>query len=154
VGNQDNTVSATRHIEEGGRRFMGVFTTVGLGVEDLARSETFYVTGLGFAVDSRPTDDLIYLATGQTRIALYPADQLASYAGIERRRAGGFVLAMNVSSAAEVSRTLDRATLNGGTVIRKPAKMQWGGFACTLVDPDGHLWEIAWSERSQSTAKS
>ena len=133
---------------------MGAFTTVGLGVEDLARSETFYVTGLGFAVDSKPTDDLIYLATGQTRIALYPADQLASYAGIERRRAGGIVLAMNVSSAAEVSRTLDRAVLNGGSVVREPARMKWGGFACTLLDPDGHLWEIAWSQRDHSAAKS
>ena len=133
---------------------MCTFTTVGLGVEDLARSETFYVTGLGFAVDSRPTDDLIYLATGQTRIALYPADQLASYAGVERRPAGGVVLAMNVSSAAEVSRILERARLNGGSVVREPAQMPWGGVAGTLLDPDGHLWEIAWSQRDQSTAKS
>ena len=133
---------------------MGTFTTVGLGVEDLALSERFYVKGLGFVVDSRPTDNLVYLATGQTRIALYPADQLASYAGVERRPAGGIVLALNVSSAAEVTEVLDRAFQNGGTAVREPSKMTWGGFAGTLHDPDGHVWEIVWSDRDQSVAKS
>jgi predicted lactoylglutathione lyase len=133
---------------------MGTFTTVGLGVNDLTVSTRFYVTGLGFEVDSRPADHLIYLATGQTRIALYPADQLARYAGVELRPAGGIVLALNVRSEAEVTGTVDRALLNGGSLAQGPAPTQWGGFAGTVFDPDGHVWEIVWSQRDQSVAKS
>ena len=58
------------------------FSTVALGVADLERSIAFYTDGIGFAIASRPQPDLVYLASGETRIALHPADQLAAYAGV------------------------------------------------------------------------
>lgn len=121
------------------------FSTVALGVSDLVVSERFYVDGLGFAVDSRPQADLVYLASGETRIALYPADRLAEYVGAEARAAGGVVLSLNLSSAAEVDASMQRALSHGGTGLREPGTMDWDGYAATLKDPDGHTWELVWA---------
>lgn len=118
------------------------FSTVALGVADLAVAERFCVEGLGLAVHSRPQPDLVYLASGETRIALYPSDALAEYAGIAARPAGGVVLSLNLDSAAEVDQVYARCVEYGGSALRAPGPMDWGGHAGTVQDPDGHLWEI------------
>ena len=118
------------------------FSTVALGVSDLLVAERFYVQGLGFAVDSRPQADLVYLASGETRIALYPADRLAEYVGAKTRAPGGVVLSLNLSSEAEVDSSMQHALAHGGTGLREPGTMDWGGYAATLKDPDGHMWEL------------
>jgi uncharacterized glyoxalase superfamily protein PhnB len=118
------------------------FSTVALGVADPATAEGFYCDGLGFAVDSRPRPDLVYLASGETRIALYPARALAMYAGVDARPAGGVVLSVNVESAAEVDRLIGRCLDHGATEARAPGPMDWGGYAGCVQDPDGHVWEI------------
>lgn len=130
------------------------FSTVALGVAEPAASERFYVQGLGFAVDSRPLAGLVYLASGPTRIALYPADRLATYAGTEARPAGGVVLALNLGDEAEVDRRFAAACAAGGTGLRPPGRLDWGGWGATLADPDGHVWELVCPGDAQSTAKS
>ena len=121
------------------------FSTVALGVADLERSIAFYTDGIGFAIASRPQPDLVYLASGETRIALYPADQLAAYAGVEAAPPGGVVLSLNLSSAAEVDAVIARAVSSGGVELRQPGANDWGGHAGSVKDPDGHLWELVWS---------
>jgi predicted lactoylglutathione lyase len=118
------------------------FSTVALGVADLGAAERFYAEGLGLAIDSRPQPDLVYLASGETRIALYPAKALADYAGVVERPAGGVVLSLNVESPEEVEAILDRCVRAGGELIRPGGHMEWGGHAGTVADPDGHVWEI------------
>jgi predicted lactoylglutathione lyase len=118
------------------------FSTVALGVGDLDRSLEFYLSGLGFEVESRPREDLPYLATGETRIALYPASKLADYAGVPTLEPGGVVLSLNVGSAADVDAVVARCTDHRGTGLRAPGRMDWGGYAGTVRDPDGYVWEI------------
>lgn len=118
------------------------FSTVALAVEDLDRSLAFYTQGFGFTVDSRPQEDLVYLASGETRLALYPAGKLASYAGTGATPPGGVVLSLNLGSAAEVDGTMARCLEHGGHPLRAAGPMDWGGYAATLRDPDGHVWEI------------
>lgn len=121
------------------------FSTVALGVADLERSERFYVEGLGFAVDSRPQTDLVYLASGETRIALYPATKLASYTGADTSPPGGIVLSLNLNSRNEVDGLVTRCLDRGGSALRAPGSMSWGGYAATLRDPDGHVWEVVFA---------
>jgi len=130
------------------------FSTVALGVADPAASERFYVEGLGLPVDSRPLPGLVYLASGATRIALYPAERLAEYAAVEARPAGGTVLALNFDSAEAVDRCFARACAVGGTPLREARRMDWGGWAATLRDPDGHVFELVFAPDDQSPAKS
>jgi predicted lactoylglutathione lyase len=118
------------------------FSTVALGVENLERALRFYLEGLGFAVDSRPQDDLVYLASGETRLALYPAAALADYAGVKPSPAGAVILSLNVDESAEVDEITARCLARGGATLRTPGPMSWGGYASTLRDPDGHCWEI------------
>ena len=33
--------------------------------------------------------------------------------------------------------------LAGAMILRAPGRMDWGGFAGSFRDPDGHVWEIA-----------
>lgn len=130
------------------------FSTVALGVADPAASELFYVEGLGFSVDSRPLPGLVYLASGTTRIALYPADRLAEYAGVPARPPGGVVLALNFDSAAEVDRRFAQACARGAVSLRAPGRRDWGGWAATVLDPDGHVFELVFAPDDQSAAKS
>ena len=118
------------------------FSTVALGVEDLDRSIEFYVDGLGLAIHSRPQPDLVYLSSGETRIALYPAEELAAYAGVPVCAPGGVVLSLNVEPATVVDELIARCLDHGGSAIREAAPMDWGGYAGTVSDPDGHVWEI------------
>ena len=118
------------------------FSTVGLGVDDLERALEFYLEGLGFRVDSRPQKDLVYLASGETRIALYPATALAEYAGVAPAPAGRVILSLNVETCADVDEITDRGLDHGGNTLRPAGPMDWGGYASTLADPDGHVWEI------------
>jgi predicted lactoylglutathione lyase len=121
------------------------FSTIALGVSDLVRALAFYTDGLGFGIDSRPQPGLIYLATGETRIALFPSEQLAEYAGVPAAPPAGVVLSMNVESAVQVDAFVERALEHGGSGLRPPAEMDWGGYAATVRDPDGHVWEIVWA---------
>jgi catechol 2,3-dioxygenase-like lactoylglutathione lyase family enzyme len=130
------------------------FSTVALGVADPADAERFCVEGLGLSVDARPLPDLVYLASGPTRIALYPARELAEYAGTALRPAGGVLLALNLDSSTEVDARFERALARGATPLRRPQRTDWGGYVATLADPDGHVWELVWSERDQSAANS
>lgn len=129
-----------------------IFSTVGLGVTDPARALTFYTQGLGFEVQCRPLEGLVYLATGPTRLALYPVDQLARYAGAALQPGSGVVLGLNLDTHELVDLVFARACAQGGTGLRPPAVMDWGGYAGTVADPDAHVWEIACS--GQSVAKS
>ena len=121
------------------------FSTVALGVSDLSRSIEFYVEGLGFAIDSRPQPELVYLASGPTRIALYPAGELATYAGVPESPSGGFALSLNTDSAAEADAVIAKCLDHGGSALREAGPMDWGGHAGTVRDPDGHVWEIVWA---------
>ena len=122
------------------------FSTVALGVRDLLAAERFYRDGLGFEIASRPQPDLLYLASGETRIALYPAPKLADYAGGAETTPGGVVLSLNLATADEVNLVLERALAAGGRALRTPTRMEWGGYAGTVADPDGHVWELVWAE--------
>ena len=38
--------------------------------------------------------------------------------------------------------TVERCLEHGGHPLRAPGPMVWGGYAATLRDPDGHVWEV------------
>jgi catechol 2,3-dioxygenase-like lactoylglutathione lyase family enzyme len=130
------------------------FSTVALGVADPEVAARFYTEGLGLTVHSRPLPDLVYLSSGPTRIALYPADRLARYAGTEPRAAGGVVLSMDFDTSDAVDRAFEKSCAAGGTALRTPTRMDWGGWAGVVRDPDGHVVELACAPGDQSTAKS
>lgn len=120
---------------------------VTLAVDDLARSEAFY-SGLGWRRAESSIDGVIvwYDVGGGTYLGLFGRQELADDAALasaERGPFGGFTLAINVASPAEVDAALAAAVAAGGTMV-KPGKLaEWGGYSGYVADPDGHLWEVA-----------
>ena len=124
-------------------------SVVTLGVADMERSERFYMDGLGLE-HARPPKGVIYFRLAGARLALFPRDELALYAGVEPAPPGGFsgtTLSCNVASRAEVDALTARAEAAGATVVRAPETVGWGGYCSWIADPDGHLWEIVWNPK-------
>ena len=115
-----------------------------LGVRDLAASVKFYETGLGLPRMQSPPEVAFFTLNG-TWLGLYNRDALAADAGVSADGSGyeSFSLAHNVESESEVDEIIQQAVAAGATLVKKPAKVFWGGYSGYFSDPDGHLWEIA-----------
>lgn len=122
---------------------------VTLGVQDLARSYRFYHDGLGFPTPSQPEQGIVFFQTQGTCLALYPYDALADDVapGLPKTRAPftGITLAHNTRTKDEVDQVLALAQQAGGTLVKPAQLASWGGYSGYFADPDGYLWEVAWS---------
>jgi len=54
-------------------------------------------------------------------------------------------MAINLASEGEVDAFLDRVRGLGGTIVKEPQKVFWGGYSSYFKDFDGHLWEVAFN---------
>lgn len=118
-----------------------------LGVRDLERSVRFYRDGLGFPLSSASQEGVAFFQTGGTVLALFARHELAADAQIADDGAGfgGFSLAHNVPSKAEVQATLAQAAAAGAKVVKPAQDVFWGGYNGYFTDPDGFLWEVAYN---------
>lgn len=121
-----------------------------LGVSDLDRSYSFYHHGLGFPTTRKPETGIIFFQMGGTCLALYPADKLAEDVSPgfpnERSKFPGITLAHNTRSKDEVGVILDLAQRSGGKIEKPAQDVIWGGYSGYFSDPDGYLWEVAYSK--------
>ena len=128
---------------------LGAISVVTLGVADIARSERFYIEGLGLE-HARPPKGVVYFRLSGALLALYPRDRLARYAGVEPTPAGGFggvTLSCNVESRGAVDALAARARAAGATIVKGPEDVSWGGYCAWVADPDGYLWELVWNPK-------
>ena len=116
-----------------------------LGVRDLARSVAFY-EALGF-VRQNSDENVAFFALNGTWLGLYGYEALAKDAQVEPDGGGfgGFTLAHNLHSEAEVDTLFAEALAAGAVATKPPQKVFWGGYSGYFKDPDGHLWEIAYN---------
>ncbi|OIQ06901.1 MAG: glyoxalase, partial [Rhodobacteraceae bacterium CG2_30_10_405] len=56
---------------------------------------------------------------------------------------GAITLAQNFATEAEVDAAYAQALAAGGTALKAPVKVLWGGYSGYWADPDGHVWELA-----------
>lgn len=115
-----------------------------LGVRDLEASIEFYEKGLGLPRMESPPEVAFFTLNG-TWLGLYGRDALAGDAQVSAEGSGfaGVALAHNVHSEGEVHEVVDQAVAAGGTLVKQPQKVFWGGYSGYFADPDGHLWEVA-----------
>jgi catechol 2,3-dioxygenase-like lactoylglutathione lyase family enzyme len=138
-----------------------------LGVEDMARAVRFYRDGLGLPTSAKETDPIAFFKTSGVCLALYPNDKLAedvygsagsvappeysdSKGGANRSgeplSASGITLAHNTRTQEEVDQLLAQAEAAGGKIEKSAQDTFWGGYSGYFSDPDGHLWEVAFSK--------
>lgn len=119
-------------------------TSIMIGVEDLARSKTFYGEGLGCTIDQDyPQFVLLNLGDGSSSLALYEREA-AQDAGVSSEGSGfrGVSFHFIVRSTEEVDEVMADAAAAGGSVVREATASEWGCFGY-FGDPDGYLWKVA-----------
>jgi predicted lactoylglutathione lyase len=120
-------------------------TAIMLGVEDIARSKTFYGEGLGCTIDQDfPHFVSFNLGVSSSSLALYQREAAAQDAGVSSEGSGfrGVSFHFIVPSRQAVDEVMSNAVAAGGDVVKEAAATQWGYFEY-FSDPDGYLWKVA-----------
>lgn len=118
-------------------------TLITLGVADLAAAKAFYGR-LGWREHGANAGVAFYQMHGAV-LALFGRDDLAKDQGREGARlgTGAVTLAQNFATEAEVDAAFAAALAAGGTALKAPETVFWGGYSGYWADPDGHVWEVA-----------
>ncbi len=119
-----------------------VFAWCVLYVDDVATSSGFYQSAFGFSVRFITEEgDYGELETGQTALALCSRQLAAESTGLQL---DGRNPMSNVTFIVEdVQLAWDRALTNGAVPQQAPITKPWGQVSAYLLDPDGHLVELA-----------
>ena len=124
-----------------------------LGVDNLERALRFYRDGLGLQTpgivgqEFEHGEVVFFDLAGGLKLALFSRVNIAHDAGIPLQAGGtgGFTLAHNVASEAEVDSVMAEAGQAGATIVKAACETFYGGYAGIFQDPDGHLWEVAYN---------
>jgi catechol 2,3-dioxygenase-like lactoylglutathione lyase family enzyme len=129
-------------------------SVITLGVSDLPRSFLFYKEGLGFPTKMTPDGGIVLFATSGTRLFLYPYGKLAEDAGLKvsqnennKEKFPGFTFGHCVRKKEDVNAILSQAEKAGGRIVKVAKATSWGGYSGYFADPDGYLWEVAYSDQ-------
>ena len=121
-----------------------------LGVANLERSYEFYHKALGFPTSGSSQAGIIFFRLRGVCLALYPKNALAEDANhsplSERSGFSGITLAHNTKEKSEVDKILKIAEQAGATIVKPAQATFWGGYSGYFTDPDGHYWEVAYSD--------
>jgi uncharacterized glyoxalase superfamily protein PhnB len=114
-----------------------------LGVADLATARDFYAA-LGWVEADGSPGAAFFQMQGQV-LGLFGRADLASDQGRAGAAlgTGSATLAQNFASVAEVDAAFAAALAAGGTALKSPEKVFWGGYSGYWADLDGHVWEMA-----------
>ena len=128
-------------------------TIITLGVKDLTEARKFYQQGLGLPTKDPEDSPIVFFNTSGTRIALYPLEKLSEDINPncppQGSGFGGITLAHNVRQKQDVDQLLSQAVRAGATLLKPAQDTFWGGYSGYFSDPDGYVWEVAWSENFQ-----
>jgi len=128
-------------------------TLITLAVDDLERSVAFYRDGLGLPTKGIVGAELengavaFFGLQSGVKLALWPRTSLAADSTVPLlgRSSTEFSLAHNVDSTADVDAVMAQAVEAGATVVKPAQATLYGGYAGYFLDPDGHLWEVAFN---------
>ncbi len=119
-------------------------TLITLGVADLPAARAFYER-LGWQEHGESQEGVAFFQINGMALALFGRADLAKDQGREGATlgTGAVTLAQNFGTEAEVEDAFAQALAAGGTALKAPEKVFWGGYSGYWADPDGHVWEVA-----------
>lgn len=119
-------------------------TLITLGVRDLKAARAFYAR-LGWIEHGQSQDGVAFFQMNGAVLGLFGLTDLAADQGRPGAAlgTGAITLAQNFPTAAEVDAAFTTALAAGGTALKAPEKVFWGGYSGYWSDPDGHVWEVA-----------
>jgi len=130
-------------------------TLLTIGVDNLQRALTFYRDGLGLPTKGIVGQEFEHGAVvffdlqSGLKLALWERRNIAHDAGLPQSGRGPteFTIAHNVQTRTEVDVVMAQAATAGATIVKTAAETFWGGYTGYFLDPDEHLWEVAWNPR-------
>ncbi len=138
---------------------MNKISCICLGVKDMEKAIVFYRDILGFKTEETANNPpVIFFDTPGTKLELYPLDLLAKDIDAENppnigNGFGGITLAYNVATKQEVDATIALVKSAGGTIVKEPQDVFWGGYHAYFTDLDGYYWEVAFGPSFQYDEK-
>ncbi|MEX0647441.1 MAG: VOC family protein [Balneolaceae bacterium] len=123
-----------------------------LPVKNPEHSLAFYRDGLGLET-SGIEEGIISLEIANLSLFLIEKNEFEKYSKAGNLfahlpgKAVECILSCALDSKEEVDEILKKAEANGGSIPNPPADEPWG-YTGYFRDPDGHLWEIVWSKKS------
>jgi uncharacterized glyoxalase superfamily protein PhnB len=119
-------------------------TLITLGVANLAASRAFYAR-LGWVEHKESQEGVAFFQMNGAALALFGAADLAADQGRPGATlgTGAITLAQNFATEAEVDAAYAAAITAGGSALKAPEKVFWGGYSGYWADRDGHVWEVA-----------
>ena len=119
-------------------------TLITLGVADLAAARAFYAR-LGWQEHGKSQPGIAFFQLHGQALALFGRDALAADQGRPGATlgSGAVTLCQNFTTEAEVDAAFTAALAAGGTALKAPEKVFWGGYSGYWADADGHVWEVA-----------
>jgi catechol 2,3-dioxygenase-like lactoylglutathione lyase family enzyme len=122
-----------------------------LGVQDMDRSKRFYTEGLGWKVQNDYGISVFFVPHGGSLVGFYGRDGLAASVGVNPESSGfsGLVFTHVVRSEERVNTIMAEAEAAGATILKPAATKQWGGYGGSFADPDGYVWDIAYSAQGK-----
>lgn len=119
-------------------------TLITLGVSDLPAARAFY-RRLGWVEHGASQDGVAFYQMLGAVLGLFGRSDLAADQGRPDSKlgTGAVTLAQNFATEAEVDAAYATALAAGGTGLKAPEKVFWGGYSGYWSDPDGHVWEVA-----------
>ena len=119
-------------------------TLITLGVANLAAARAFY-TRLGWQAHGESQKTVVFFQMHGAVLGLFPLTELAKDQGRPDTPlgTGAMTLAQNFATEAEVDAAFAAALAAGGTALKAPEKVFWGGYSGYWADLDGHVWEVA-----------
>ena len=124
-----------------------------LVVADLDRAKAFYA-GLGFGFDEQFSDEnaASVVIGEQITVMLLTRERFADFVpGTvgDPAQATTAINALSADSRGEADDLLARALASGGKPWQ-PAQDHGFMYGTSFTDPDGHVWEAVWMDRSQA----
>lgn len=125
---------------------------INLPVKDLAKTKAFW-SSLGFSFNQQFSDDkalCLILNEGSMYAMLITHEFFSTFTN--RSIADGsstqVLIAVEVESKEKVDDIVQAALANGGSRYREAADHDWMYYD-TFADPDGHQWEVMYSDMSK-----
>lgn len=128
---------------------MNKITCICLGVKNMEKALKFYRDGLGYKTDCKVDNPPVcFFDTPGTKFELFPLDLLAKDINeTNPPKVNGFsgiTLTYNVKNKDDVDKIVELVKKAGGTIVKKPQDVFWGGYHAYFCDLDGYYWEVVW----------
>ncbi len=104
----------------------------------------------GYKTECRENNPYVcFFDTPGTKFELFPLDLLAKDINENNPPQigsgfGGITLTYNVEKKDEVDKIIELVRNAGGTIVKEPQNVFWGGYHAYFKDLDGYYWEVAW----------